>query len=547
MPNFGGGRPNVGAGSRPNFGGGGRPAGGNFAGMIPQTRPGGGAGGIGNRPNMGNLPGISQQPGGPGGIAVNRPGLIPQGGRPSQLPANGGRPGGVTRPGSGLIAGNRPGAGGGGEQWRPGGGGAGQLPTRPGGGDGWRPGDNNRPGWGNRPGAGGGGEEWRPGDNNRPGWRPGDNDRPGWANRPGGGGNWAGWRPGDNNRPNWGNNNRPNWGNNNNSPIVNRPDNSNNTNINNQQYYGGNTYASGYRGYGAYGGYGYPGYGGYGSLPYYGSGYTDWYHGSWSDWSTPLAAWTTAAAANSALGWLSAANSFAYSNPYYVAPATTIVQPVYDYAEPIPVQAPPDTVPDTALGTYETAPQPAATDVAPTVIAPSAAAAPEAAPALDPKTKAAMDSFAAARDAFKAGDYARAQAEIDKGIALFTGDPVMHEFRALTLFAQGKYQEAAATLYAVLARGPGWDWDTMRSLYPDTDTYTRQLRALEAYVREHLTDSAARFVLAYQYLVTRQTDAAIRQLQEVVKLTPANTLAADMLKALTTPQAGAAPPPPAGQ
>ena len=109
----------------------------------------------------------------------------------------------------------------------------------------------------------------------------------------------------------------------------------------------------------------------------------------------------------------------------------------------------------------------------------------------------------------------------------------MHEFRALTLFAQGKYQDAAAALYAVLARGPGWDWDTMRSLYPDVGTYTRQLRALEAYIRDRPVDGAARFVLAYHYLVTRQTDAAVRQLQEVVKLTPDNTLAADMLKALT--------------
>jgi hypothetical protein len=482
---------------------------GNQSGLIPRTRPGGGLPGA-NRPGLGGLPGITT----PGGIGANHPGLVPQ---PRPTP----RPGTIAgnRPGGGTIGGNRPGAGGGGEQWagrpdRPGTGGI-VRPERPGaggGGEQWaglRPGDNNRPG------AGGGGEQWRPGDNNRPGWRPGDNNRPnGWNNR----------------------------------PIVNRPDNSINTNINNdqfvnnQQFYGGrNPYVSGYGGgYGGYAGYGYPGYGGYGSLPYYGNGYTDWYHGSWSNWSAPLAAWTAAAATNSALGWLSAANSFVYSNPYYVAPATTIVQPVYDYADPIPVLAPDQTT-DSTLATIGPVPQPLAAsdvDAAPTVTAPPAAAGPDAAAAPDPKAKAAIDAFAAARDSFKAGDYVRAQTQVETAIRSEPADPVMHEFRALALFAQGKYREAAATLYAVLARGPGWDWDTMLSLYPDADTYTRQLRALEETIREHPSDGAARFVLAYHYLVTRQTDAAVRQLREVVKLTPDNTLAADMIKALTTAPTG---------
>ena len=190
-------------------------------------------------------------------------------------------------------------------------------------------------------------------------------------------------------------------------------------------------------------------------------------------------------------------------------------------------------------------PIPQDADVAPTLTTPPAAQ--DTSPPLDPKVKAAMDSFAAARDDFKAGDYARAQAEVETAIRSVPADPMMHEFRALTLFAQGKYQDAAATLYAVLARGPGWDWDTMQSLYPDADTYTRQLRALEAFVRDHPNDSAARFVLAYHYLVTGQTDAAVQQLRAVVQLTPDNTLAADMIKALTTAPPAGGDAPRAGQ
>jgi hypothetical protein len=486
-----------------------RPNGGVGSGLVPQQRPGGGLGAA-NRPGVGTLPGISQRPAAPGGIGGNRPGLIPQP-RPSNPIAGGGlnRPGGLSqlpaRPGGGLAA-NRPG-------------GPTQLPARPGFGDN-RPGLPIRPGIGdNRPGIG----------DNRPGLD--DGNRPGRPNRPGDGG----WRPGDNNRPGWrpGDNTGNNWWANR-PPVANRPGNG----FNQWNQYN-NNYVAGYGGYGSGGyGYGYPsyGYGGYYSQPYY----EGWYHGSWDNWSYPLVSWASGAAASTAVGWFAAAdNSFVYSNPYYEVPATTIVQPVYNYAEPIAVPVPVEQPDQTVIA--DVAPL-AATDPgpAPAVIAPSAVPPPDA----DTKVKAAGDAFAAARAAFKAGDYARAQAEDERAIAAISNDPVLHEFRALTLFAQGKYRDAAATLYAVLARGPGWDWETMRSLYPDADTYTRQLRALEAYIRDHPTDGAARFVLAYQYLATRQTDAAVRQLREVVRLTPDNALAADMVKALTTPSAGAAPPAP---
>jgi predicted Zn-dependent protease len=165
----------------------------------------------------------------------------------------------------------------------------------------------------------------------------------------------------------------------------------------------------------------------------------------------------------------------------------------------------------------------------------------EAPPPPDPKVKEALDLFATARDVFKKGDYAQAEATVEKAIGIVPDDPVMHEFRALTLFAQGKYRDAAATLYAVLSRGPGWDWETMRSLYGDPQAYTNQLRALEKYARDNPTDSASRFVLAYHYLVTRQTDAAVRMLEDVVRLTPDNQLAADMAKALKAPPSSGAP------
>ena len=135
---------------------------------------------------------------------------------------------------------------------------------------------------------------------------------------------------------------------------------------------------------------------------------------------------------------------------------------------------------------------------------------------------------------------------IMKAIRLLPSDATLHEFRAMTLFAQGRYKDAAATLYAVLAAGPGWGWDTMRGLYPDEDTYTRQLRALEEYVRKDPKSGEAHFVLAYQYLVLGVKDEAVKQLREVVRLQPQDQLSAALLKALTTPEKEAPAPAPAG-
>jgi cytochrome c-type biogenesis protein CcmH/NrfG len=147
----------------------------------------------------------------------------------------------------------------------------------------------------------------------------------------------------------------------------------------------------------------------------------------------------------------------------------------------------------------------------------------------------ANKKFDAARDAFMQGDYAEAQTLAEKAIDLLPSDATLHEFRALTLFAQGHYKDAAATLYAVLAAGPGWDWETMRGLYPDEETYIRQLRKLEEYVRKNPESGYGHFVLAYQYLVLDAMDAAVKQLQEVVRVQPEDKLSAALFDALTTP------------
>lgn len=253
---------------------------------------------------------------------------------------------------------------------------------------------------------------------------------------------------------------------------------------------------SAYHGYwnGHYGGtpwgYGH-GYGyGYGYGPGYGYGYPYYRPLGWG-----LGAW--------GLGLLAYNSGYlGYSNPYYV------VSSGYDYGQPIPVST---TIPDAAP---------------------------------------ADDVLNSAVSAFKLNDFDTALRLVDQGITQTPSDAVLHEFRALILFAKGDYQPAAATIHSVLAVGPGWNWTTLSGLYADVSSYTTQLRALEASVRSHPQDGAGRFLLAYHYLIAGHNEAAARQLQQVVALTPTDRIAVDLLRMVSpskTERPTTPPPQPTGE
>jgi uncharacterized protein (TIGR02246 family) len=226
-----------------------------------------------------------------------------------------------------------------------------------------------------------------------------------------------------------------------------------------------------------------------------------WHHGYWTYWPTHPVVWFGGGVA---FGWLlGGGETIIYQNPYYVAIPAVI--PVFDYSQPLPVASPP--VP--AVGVVSPAPTqlPAPDDV--------------------------RRTFETARAAFRAGDYAKALTLADTAVAQLSTDAVLHEFRALCLFAMQNYRDAAAVLYAVLAAGPGWDWETMKSFYPDVAPYTAHLRALEAYQRANPTAPEASFVLGYHYLCLGYPQDAAKQFEIVVKLRPDDRLAAQLLKALT--------------
>jgi tetratricopeptide (TPR) repeat protein len=492
--------------------GGNRPGGGTTR-PIPGFRPDlGGTGGT--RPG-GGISGI--RPGGSGGattlpgqIGGNRPGggtgggAIP--GRPGGGIGGGDRPG---RPGGGIGGGDRPGRpgggiGGGAIPGRPGGGiGGGNRPGRPGGGD-WGIGSGiDRPpgGWDNRPGRPGG---------NRPGWnRPGYNG-PGWWN---GGGNIAN-RPG--NRPGQG------W-------WTNRP-----------------------------GGWGYdPGHGGY--RPPYWNNHNNWHHGGWgwsnnvvnnfygggggwgggwnnNWWAWGLGGFGAGMMTSNLLGWGMGSSLWdwgynGFTNPYYVPNNTIVVQqptPVFveqPVAVEVPVQQPVPMAYDYSRPLSTEAPMPAQEVAEP-----------------------ALTTFENARQNYIAGNYPEALNGVNKALETLPNDAVMHEFRGLTLFALGRYGEAAATIYPVLAIQPGMDWASLSSLYADVNVFTDQLRKLETYRDQNRDNPAARFLLSYLYLSMGYRDQAKTELERLVKLQPNDQVATGLLKLLSgTDESGNPIPPPEAQ
>jgi tetratricopeptide (TPR) repeat protein len=156
----------------------------------------------------------------------------------------------------------------------------------------------------------------------------------------------------------------------------------------------------------------------------------------------------------------------------------------------------------------------------------------------------AVAKFDLARAAFGTGDYAGALKLTDGALKVLPSDATLHEFRALVLFAVGKYDLAAGPLYAVLSVGPGWDWTTMAGLYPNIDVYTSQLRKLEGFVSANPKSASGRFVLAYHYLTQGHTDAALSRLKEVVALAPQDTLSAQLVKQFSPPSESPGTPAP---
>ncbi len=265
----------------------------------------------------------------------------------------------------------------------------------------------------------------------------------------------------------------------------------------------------------------------WGGRPWWSSStYHNWHHGSWNyGWNRQWNRYHTRPAyrppayyppgyhyhrhdhssAGSAVAWGLAAWTLgslafdtgynSYRNPYPAPPVQTRTT-VINYTQPLSVVA------------AKEAPEPE-----------------EAALTSEEKSTAAIER---ARAEFRNGDYLAALKSTDESISYTPGDSTLHEFRALCLFALGRYGDAAGVLNPVLASGPGWDWATMANFYPDSETYTGQIRKLEAYVESKPDSADAHFLLGYHYMVAGFIDEAHGMFDTVTRLQPADTVAAQL-------------------
>jgi len=245
--------------------------------------------------------------------------------------------------------------------------------------------------------------------------------------------------------------------------------------------------------------------------------YHDNWHGDYGDYWDHMWEYHPVASAFAVTGWGINRLSYwfgyggGYGNPYYGDSGSYGGGGSYDYSQPLP--------------TYEQVSMPAET----------AAPAETVAAASDAEVTPLAKAYDEARQAFYEGDYVKALERTNAALAIAPYDAVLHEFKALTLFASGKYHDAAVTIHTVLAVGPGWDWTTLIRMYPNVDTYTAQLRALESAVNTNPKSADLHFLLAYHYVTCSSTTEAVAQLQEVAELEPKDTVAVQLLQMIGGP------------
>jgi hypothetical protein len=146
----------------------------------------------------------------------------------------------------------------------------------------------------------------------------------------------------------------------------------------------------------------------------------------------------------------------------------------------------------------------------------------------DKVTEQSESHIAESQAAFKQRDYLKALDFANKAVGEAPGDGALHEYRALVLFALGKYSEAAGVLNPVLAGGPGWDWTTMIGLYDSQETYMNQFKGLQAYSASKPEAADARFLLGYHYMVCGYLAEANAEFAEAARLQPADTVSAQL-------------------
>lgn len=119
---------------------------------------------------------------------------------------------------------------------------------------------------------------------------------------------------------------------------------------------------------------------------------------------------------------------------------------------------------------------------------------------------------------FKKADYQMAARLFKTAIEKKQDSPVVHIAYGDSLFALGKFGEAAEAIVKGLEIYPKYAESHInrRDFYGDPSEFDSQLETLEAYVSKNPSDHNARFLLGYNYFFIQDYDRADEQLQAVL-------------------------------
>lgn len=144
--------------------------------------------------------------------------------------------------------------------------------------------------------------------------------------------------------------------------------------------------------------------------------------------------------------------------------------------------------------------------------------------------------------AFNAGDYEEAMRFYITALLTDDQDAVARLFYGLSQFAVGDYSMASMAMRRALAVDPTLIEQPidLRSLYPDLETFVKQLSSLESYVAKHPDNVHALFLMGYVYFAAAEPEKAIETLKQLTTIEPQHDPGAYVLgvaKAIVTAEA----------
>jgi tetratricopeptide (TPR) repeat protein len=140
------------------------------------------------------------------------------------------------------------------------------------------------------------------------------------------------------------------------------------------------------------------------------------------------------------------------------------------------------------------------------------------------QTESATEFVAAGEQAFKAGKYREAAQIWQHALVDDPGNAAVLLLMAQTLFAQGRYADAAGATQMAMQLLPDGEWGNVikkrNDIYGNPEEYMTQLKALEQARDAKPDDPALHFLLGFHYGAIGHSKQAIEELDKTIQLQP---------------------------